>query len=123
MKQDFEFPFERLRVWQQAREWIGTIYAMTQTFPKAEQYNFTSQMNRAALSVATNVAEGSARISGKDQAHFSSIAYGSLMETACLSILACDRGYISSDSVSRQRKEIAAISNQINALRNSQLSK
>jgi len=51
-------------------------------------YGLVSQCNRAVVSVAANLAEGSSRQSGKDQAHFSEIAYGSLMELACLLILA-----------------------------------
>jgi four helix bundle protein len=121
MSDEYVFSFEKLRVWQQAREWIGQVYSITDQFPKSEAYNMTSQMNREAVSVATNLAEGSARNTGKDQAHFSGLSYSSLMETAYLSILAADRGYLDQEQLGLQGAEISAIANQIHALRQSQL--
>jgi four helix bundle protein len=85
-----EYAFERLRVWQAARELAREIYLKTSKFPRREIYGLTSQCNRAAVSVAANLAEGSSRRSRKDQAHFSEIAYGSLMELACLLIVCND---------------------------------
>jgi four helix bundle protein len=79
-------------------------------------------MNRAAVSVAANLAEGSSRKSRKDQAHFSQIAYGSLMELACLLIVAVDLEILSSGKEVNLREEIEAISRQLNALRVTQLS-
>lgn len=57
MKNDYQFPFEKLRVWQESRVWIGYIYKITCKFPKTEAFGLTSQLNRAAA----NLAEGSAR--------------------------------------------------------------
>ena len=123
MNPDYQFPFEKLRAWQDARGWIGTVYQLTAAFPKSEAFNLTSQLNRASVSVAANLAEGTARVSPKDQAHFSQIAYGSLMESAGLAILSADRGLISNEQMAGQRDAIAAIANQINALRHSQLAR
>jgi len=120
---EFTFPFEKLRVWQDARRWICTIYSMTSRFPKGEAFNLTSQMQRASVSVATNLAEGTARTSPKDQAHFTQIAYSSLMETACLTILAADQAYITEADLAGHRKEIAGLSNQLNALHRSQIAR
>src|ERR1700722_9117877 len=89
-----EYPFEKLRVWQAARELAKAIYLATSSFPQREIYGLTSQCNRAVVSVAANLAEGSSRRSRKDQAHFSEIAYGSLMELACLLILSTDVGIL-----------------------------
>ena len=83
-------------------------------------YGLTSQTNRAAISVAANLAEGSARTSRKDQAHFSQIAYGSLMELACLLILAVDLGFLSPEEESDVRLQIESVSRQLNALRKAQ---
>ena len=115
-----EYPFEKLRVWQAARELAKTIYVATSKFPQREIYGLTSQCNRAAVSVAANLAEGSSRQSRKDQAHFSEIAYGSLMELACLLILCNDVGILSNDSEQTLRKSIEDISLQLNALHRSQ---
>jgi four helix bundle protein len=116
------YPFEKLRVWQSARELIKSVYRMTKTYPRNEVYGLTSQTNRAAVSVAANLAEGSSRTSRKDQAHFSQIAYGSLMELACLLIVAVDLEILSEDREAKLREEIEAVSRQLNALRASQVS-
>jgi four helix bundle protein len=116
------YPFEKLRVWRSARSLIKNVYRTTKAFPRSEVYGLTSQTNRAAVSVAANLAEGSSRTSRKDQAHFSQIAYSSLMELACLLIVAVDLEFLSADQESVLREEIEAVSRQLNALRNTQLS-
>jgi four helix bundle protein len=117
----YQYPFEKLRVWESARELVRRVYAVTGTFPKAELYGLTSQTNRAAISIAANLAEGSSRTSRKDQAHFSQIAYGSLMELACLLILAVDLGFLNPATEDQLRGEIDSVSRQLNALRTAQL--
>lgn len=116
------YPFEKLRVWESARQLVAEVYRLTKSFPRSEIYGLTSQTNRAAVSVAANLAEGSARTSRKDQAHFTQIAYGSLTELACLLILAADLQFLSSENESNVREEIESISRQLNALRKAQLS-
>ena len=116
------YPFEKLRVWQSARTLIKGVYRVTRAYPRSEMYGLTSQTNRAAVSVAANLAEGSSRTSRKDQAHFSQIAYGSLMELACLLIVGVDLEILSRDQEAQLRSEIEAVSRQLNALRTSQVS-
>jgi four helix bundle protein len=115
-----EYAFEKLRVWQAARGLAKAIYITTSKFPQRETYGLTSQCNRAAVSVAANLAEGSSRQGRKDQAHFSEIAYGSLMELACLLILCDDVGILSKDSEQSLRNSIEEVSAQLNALHRSQ---
>ncbi|MDD2834328.1 MAG: four helix bundle protein [Methylotenera sp.] len=69
-----------LRVWQVAMRLVQEIYTLTSTFPKEELFGLTSQMRRAAVSVPSNIAEGSARNGTKELIHFLSIASGSLSE-------------------------------------------
>jgi four helix bundle protein len=95
----------------------------TSNFPQREIYGMTSQCNRAAVSVASNIAEGSSRQSLKDQAHFSEIAYGSLMELACLFILSNDVGLLSAERENGMRQSIEGVSAQLNALHRSQLAR
>lgn len=114
------YPFEKLRVWQSARDLVKQTYLTTSQFPRGEIYGLTSQCNRAAVSVAANLAEGSARQSRKDQAHFSEIAYGSLMELACLLILSADVGLLATNSEQLLRGSIEQLSAQLNALHRSQ---
>ena len=116
------YPFEKLRVWQGARDLIKSVYRITSAYPRSEIYGLISQTNRAAVSVAANLAEGSSRTSRKDQAHFSQIAYGSLMELACLLIVAVDLEILSAEGERKLREEIEVVSRQLNALRTSQVS-
>ena len=115
-----EYPFEKLRVWQAARALSKSVYLTTGKFPQREVYGLVSQCNRAAVSVAANLAEGSSRRSRKDQAHFSEIAYGSLMELACLLILSSDVGILPNDPEQNLRTSIEQLSLQLNALHRSQ---
>ena len=115
-----QYSFEKLRVWQSARALAKVVYLTTSQFPSREMYGLISQCNRAAISVAANLAEGSSRHSRKDQAHFTEIAYGSLMELACLLVLSVDVGLLSEDSEFELRNSIEQISVQLNALRRSQ---
>jgi four helix bundle protein len=118
-----QYPFEKLRVWQAARDLSKAVYLTTRNFPQRELYGLISQCNRAAVSVAANLAEGSSRRSRKDQAYFSEIAYGSLMEPACLLILSSDVGILPSDSEQNLRSSIEQVSSQLNALHRSRRSR
>jgi four helix bundle protein len=115
-----QYSFEKLRVWQAARELAKQVYLATANFPQREMYGLTSQCNRAAVSVAANLAEGTSRQSRKDQAHFSEIAYGSLTELACLLILGKDVGVLPDKSEAELRGAIEHVSAQLNALHRSQ---
>ncbi len=89
-----EFRFEKLEVWQLARQLNRSVYKTTSGFPSNEQYGLTAQLRRASVSISSNIAEGSGRNSDKDFAHFLEIAYGSLMEVVSQFYLALDEGYI-----------------------------
>jgi len=114
------FAFEKLRVWQEARKWVKSIYNMTQSFPSSEKFGMIPQLNRAAISVPTNIAEGSGRRSAKDQAHFTHLAYSSLLEVLNLLILSFDQGYLSEKELTSQRETIKLITTQLNSLYSSQ---
>ncbi|MGG9970618.1 four helix bundle protein [Ferruginibacter sp. SUN002] len=74
------YSFEKLECWQHARKLAVWVYKLTRNFPKDERFGLISQMRRAAISIASNVAEGTSRKTKKDQAHFSVIAYSSTIE-------------------------------------------
>lgn len=72
--------YKELVVWQKAIELVKEIYLLTELFPKTEIFGLISQMRRAAVSIPSNIAEGSGRKTIKDYAQFYSIAYGSALE-------------------------------------------
>jgi len=116
-----QFPFEKLEVWQDARRLVHDVYTCSRDFPKDERFGLTSQLTRAAVSVANNLAEGSGRSSLKDQAHFSNQAHGSLMETACDLILATDLDYTQAAVTDPILNHAYDLSVRIHNLRESQL--
>jgi len=74
------YNFERLDVWKKAIELADDVYRLTREFPDYERFGLANQMRRAAVSISSNVAEGSSRASSKDFSRFVEIAYGSTME-------------------------------------------
>jgi four helix bundle protein len=117
---DYLFPFEKLEVWQLAKKLCISVYGISKKFPSNELYGLTSQINRAAISVASNLAEGSSRTSQKDQAHFSQLAYSSLMEVACQLSIVQELGFVDNEKYAEIRREIEGLSRKINALHRSQ---
>jgi len=73
-------PFQDLLVWQRAIEMNVAVYRLTATFPKQEIYGLTSQMQRAAVSVASNIAEGRGRLTPGEFKNFLGMAQGSNYE-------------------------------------------
>lgn len=71
--------YRELTVWKKGIELVACVYRFTENFPQSEQYGLTSQMRRAAVSVPSNIAEGSRR-KHKDSKHFLMIAFGSASE-------------------------------------------
>jgi four helix bundle protein len=113
--------FEKLDVWQKGRILIKEIYSVSNAFPAEEKFGMTSQIRRADISVNCNIAEGVSRQTGKDQARFTAIAYGSLMEVLNLLIAAEDLTILATSEVERIRPLIEELSNKLNALREAQL--
>lgn len=88
------FNFEKLEVWKEAIEFADLVYSLTRGFPDAERFGLTSQMRRAAVSISSNLAEGSARASRQDFARFVEIATGSLFEVVSQSVIAQRQGFL-----------------------------
>jgi len=89
--------YKELDIWVQARKLVKTVYVLSKTFPKDEQFSLTSQIRGCVVSVPSNVAEGCGRQSKKETLHFLHIARGSLFELETQLILADDLNYVSSD--------------------------
>ncbi len=118
-----QFSFEKLEVWQLSRTLAVVIYKISNNFPKEEKYGLSSQIRRAIISVSSNIAEGSSRQSGIEQARYTEIAYGSLLEVLNQLILASDLEYISVKEVESLRPKIEELVNKLYKLRLSQLNK
>lgn len=112
-----QYGFEKLKVWQNSRELTKQIYMLTKNFPAEEKFVFTTQMRRSALSVSSSIAEGSSRVSSRDQAHFYNTAYSSALELINQLNLAYDLEFITSEEYQETRLAIEHITNQINSLR------
>ncbi len=119
----YTYSFEKLEVWQKARQLCLQIYVITNEFPQSEKFGLNDQLRRCGISVISNLAEGSARSTPKDQAHFSTIAYGSLMELLCQLIIATDLKYIDQERLDSIRSDIDQIGLRITGLKKSQLAR
>ena len=118
MKSASGFRFERILVWQKAMGLTRRIYEFTGSFPDSERFGLSAQLRRAAVSVPSNIAEGSSRATNADFARFVEIAYGSLMESVCQCRLATDLGYLPAAAYDILRDQSDEIARMLSGLRN-----
>jgi four helix bundle protein len=117
----YVFSFEKLEVWLEAKEFSKMIYEITSNFPDTEKFGLTSQLRRASISIASNIAEGSARKSYKDKAHFTTMAFGSAVEVLNQLIISFELNFVSEVNYLKLREKLESITNKLNALRNYQI--
>jgi four helix bundle protein len=98
--------FKDLIVWRKAHENALTVYKLTKTFPKEEQYGVISQLRRASVSIPTNIAEGCGKFTQKDFANFLQISLGSSHEVEYLILLSFELNYLSETEYKNLNKEI-----------------
>lgn len=96
-KKDAMFNFEKLETWQKAIAFADLVYETTRNFPADERFGLTNQMRRAAVSISSNIAEGTARNSRNDYARFLEIAAGSLFEVVSQSFVGKRQRFLSGD--------------------------
>ncbi|MBM4403558.1 MAG: four helix bundle protein [Candidatus Cloacimonetes bacterium] len=113
-----QYGFEKLSGWQNSRKLIKQVCFLTKGLPSEDKFGLVSQIQRAAVSVSSNIAEGSSRCNRKDQSHFYHTAYASLMEVLCQLILCHDLENVSNDAYNITRELIDVVSYQLNQLRN-----
>jgi len=99
------FRFEGLEVFQLAIEFADASYRLTRAFPRDEMFGLTSNLRRAATSVALNIAEGSGRGTRRDFRHFVDVAQGSVFETIASFILAERLGYLAESDLEGLREQ------------------
>jgi len=117
------FSFEKLEAFKSARLLAIKVYRLLASFPQHERFALCQQLQRAAISIPSNIAEGSGRCSMKEKIHFIEIAYGSLLETYCQLTLAKDLGYISDDNIKEIKPIFFEVSRLLSGLKNSFSSK
>jgi four helix bundle protein len=101
--------FEDLIVWQKAHEFVLAVYRFTDEFPKSEIYGLTSQLRRAAVSVAANIAEGFKKSGKPDKARFLNISQGSIEECRYYLILAKDLQYGQKSELNSLLEEVSKL--------------
>ena len=114
------YSFGKLECWQQARQLAVWVYHATTNFPSEEKFGMISQMRRAAISIASNIAEGTSGKTAKDQSHFSTISYSSTIELLNDLIIANDLHFLPGEKYMEGREKIEKQTVLIAGLRKSQ---
>ena len=117
------YSFEKLEVWNKSKEFTKSIYTLTSTFTDSEKFGLISQLRRASVSICSNIAEGSARKSFKDKAHFTTMAFSSTVEVLNQLILSFELNFIIEKDYLKLRNDIESVTNKLNGLRNYQIDK
>jgi four helix bundle protein len=111
-----ELRFKDLEVWKVSMDLVLKVYEITRQFPKSEQFGLASQLQRAAISVPSNIAEGSGRGTKRDFAHFLDQARGSLFEVITQLEISRSLNYGDSDKIKAIQLEYEILGMRINAL-------
>jgi len=116
------FNFEKLDVWQKAIDFADLVYIQTRQFPAAERFGLTNQMRRAAVSISSNIGEGTSRISQTDFARFIEIATGSVFEVVSQSFIGRQQGFLVEESFRTLYSAADEIGRMLSGLRRSLIS-
>ena len=101
--------YTELEVWAKARQLVNQIYQITKEFPKEEQFGLTSQIQRCAVSIPSNIAEGCGRGTKKDSLYFFFIARGSLYELETQLYLSFDLGYVEKETLEEKINRLETV--------------
>ncbi len=107
--------FRSLKVWEKAHALTLAIYKSTENFPKQEMYALTSQIQRAAVSIPTNIAEGCGKDSDAELKRYFVISMGSASELEYLLILARDLGYLPENTFRSMTNDLVEVRKMLNA--------
>lgn len=111
--------YSELRVWQEAMDLVTEIYRLSKSFPSEEKFGLASQMQRAAVSVPSNIAEGHGRKSTSAYTNHLSIAFGSLMELETQVQIASRLGYATDAHVAALLAKTDHVGKMLSALKKS----
>ncbi|RXR21045.1 four helix bundle protein [Flavobacterium amnicola] len=114
--------YRKYNVWQKGHQLVLDVYKLTSTFPKSEQFNLISQINRASLSIPTNIAEGYGRQTQKELIRFLYISSGSAHELEYLLFVSTELNFVEKEKseellseLSEIKKMLASLINKISA--------
>jgi four helix bundle protein len=113
------FNFEKLDVWQKSIDFADLIYNETRAFPAEERFGLTNQLRTAAVSISSNIAEGSSRSSRTDFARFAEIAAGSVFEAVSQSFIARRQNFFTEDQFRNVYTDAEQLSQMLSGLRKS----
>ena len=113
------FNFEKLDVWQKAIDVADLVYNHTRNFPPDERFGLTNQMRRAAVSISSNIAEGTSRMSQTDFARFIEIATGSVFEVVSQSFIDHQQGFLREENFRALYSAAEEIGRMLSGLRKS----
>ena len=116
------FNFEKLKVWQKAIDFADLIYNENRRFPAEERFGLTNQLRRAAVSISSNIAEGSSRSSKTDFARFTEIAAGSVFEAVSQAFISRRQSFLNEQQFRGIYGNAEELSRMLSGLRKSLLS-
>jgi four helix bundle protein len=109
--------FRDMDIWKDSIAFVDSIYNFSEKFPSKEKFNLTSQIERAAVSISSNITEGASRSSNKDFARFIEISLGSSFEVESLLEIIEKRNYIESVEINMLVSQLNSIQKRMNAFR------
>jgi four helix bundle protein len=110
--------FKKLAIWTKSVEFVTDIYRVTNTFPSHERFGLISQLQRAAVSVPTNISEGSAKTSNKDFARFLEISLGSSFELETELLVSLNLLYIDIEQYNQLQEKLSELQKMIIGFKN-----
>ncbi len=108
--------YKDLEAWQVSMALVVEVYRVTANFPKQEVFGLTSQMRRAAVSVASNIAEGKGRFSDRELGQFLGVARGSVFEIETQAAIAMELGFLSESQALELAERCAEVGRLLNGL-------
>jgi four helix bundle protein len=111
-------PYTNLLVWKQARVLVNDIYHVIDVLPTTERFNLGDQLRRAAISIVSNIAEGSRRIHKKEKRQFYTVAYGSASEIEAQLMIIEDLKMAPTELLKKTQEELQSVLRLTNRLLN-----
>ncbi|HLT52736.1 MAG TPA: four helix bundle protein, partial [Flavobacteriaceae bacterium] len=109
----------KLKIWNESMNLVSETYKITKTFPEFEKFGLTSQMNRCAISIPSNIAEGSSKSTNKHFKNYLEISLGSAFEWETQLIIAFNQQYVSGETFNQLEEKIKELQKMISSFQSS----